>query len=149
MEVALRHYWRVVRDAVSSAAREAGFRISLAWSVLLGRFPIYRERRWWNRATETPILVDVEDWRDERLLFSILVWPSLESSVPTALRDQETRTRQAKEAFGRACNDLAWTTRFDTDFGLRWDPEREVWTAADGFSYEPPAKLGGGVVANA
>lgn len=141
MEV-IRRSWRKFVATAGGFKDEAGFRLSLAWAVLRGEYPLTRERRWWNRAVETPILVHVEDWRDERLLFSILVWPSLESPVRRALVDQETRARQVKEAFGRACSDLAWTTRFDTDFGLRWDSGREVWTATDGMAYEPPSLAG-------
>jgi hypothetical protein len=31
---------------------------------------------------------------------------------------------------------MAWSTRFDTDYGLRWDHTLRVWTASDGFAYD-------------
>jgi hypothetical protein len=45
--------------------------------------------------------------------------------------------------------ELAWSTRYEMDYGLRWDPEREVWEATDGFAYAPPEKvMGEGAVAD-
>jgi hypothetical protein len=31
---------------------------------------------------------------------------------------------------------MAWSTRFDKDYGFRWDHTRRVWTASDGFAYD-------------
>jgi hypothetical protein len=39
---------------------------------------------------------------------------------------------------------LNWSTRYEVDYGLMWDPESAVWTATDGFAYEPPARRPGG-----
>ena len=30
---------------------------------------------------------------------------------------------------------MVWSTRYETDPGLRWDPERQVWTS-DGFAFD-------------
>jgi len=94
------------------------------------------ERRWWNRAVETPVLIDVLNWTDERRIFSVLVWPSLESSAQEATRDHRERVRVVRGAIARGAAEMAWSTRFETDYGLRWDHERQVWTASDGFAYD-------------
>lgn len=78
MEVVTR-LWLAFAGAVGSFLDEAAFRLVLAFDVIAGRKPRRVERRWWNRATEAPVLVDVFDWTDDRLLFSVFVWPSLES----------------------------------------------------------------------
>jgi len=31
---------------------------------------------------------------------------------------------------------LAWSTRFETDYGLRWDHERGVWADSEGHAYD-------------
>ena len=31
---------------------------------------------------------------------------------------------------------MAWSTRFETDCGLVWNPKREVLVASDGFAYD-------------
>jgi hypothetical protein len=61
-------------ESVGGFIEEAAFRLVLAFGVLTGRMPRQVERRWWNRAVETPVLVDVFDWTDDRLIFSVLVW---------------------------------------------------------------------------
>ena len=137
----LRRLWRervgpffaAVLAALAAFWEEATFRASLACAVLAGRLPLRRERRWWNRATEPPVLIDAHDWTDERLLFSILVWPSLETA---GRYDQDERAREVKEAFGRVCADRAWSTYFETDHGLRWDAKREVWVGSDGYAFD-------------
>ena len=30
---------------------------------------------------------------------------------------------------------MTWPVRFETDYGLGWDPERQVWTASDIFPF--------------
>ena len=35
--------------------------------------------------------------------------------------------------------EMAWSTCYEVDYGLRWDHERQVWTAGDGFAYDAPA----------
>jgi hypothetical protein len=71
--------WQTFAWALGDFFEEAAFRLVLAFDVIVGRTPRQVERRWWNRAVETPILIDVLDWTDDRLIFSVLVWPSLES----------------------------------------------------------------------
>ncbi len=143
MEVA-RGFWRerVVPAYVALVASlvafwyEVTFRASLAWAVLAGRVPVEHERRWWNRAAEAPVLVDVSDWTDERLVFSILVWPCLESDRHRAGFDHERRVRDVKEAIAKGCTEMAWSTRFDTDHTLRWDQKRGAWVASDGCAFD-------------
>jgi hypothetical protein len=40
------------------------------------------------------------------------------------------------DARRRAENGAAWSTRYDVEDGLRWDAERSVWTASDGFAFD-------------
>ncbi len=128
--------WRAFACAVGDFLEEAAFRLVLAFDVLAGRMPRHVERRWWNRATETPVLVDVYDWTDERLAFSVLVWPSLESSAQEATYDHRERVRTVLGVVSKGAADMIWSTRFETDYGLKWDHARRVWTASDGFAYD-------------
>jgi hypothetical protein len=66
----------------------------------------------------------------------VLVWPSLESSVEDATSDHRERVRTVKEAIGKGAAEMAWSTRYETDCGLKRDHERQVWTARDGFAYD-------------
>jgi hypothetical protein len=128
--------WLSFAGVVGDFLDKAGFRVSLAWAVLLGRLPLQVERRWWNRATETPALVNVYDWTDERLVFSVLVWPSLESSEHDADYRFRQRVDEVKEAIAKGAAEKAWATLFETDYGLRWDLRRECWVASDGHAYD-------------
>jgi hypothetical protein len=129
-------WWLRLADAVGGFMEEAIVRTSLAWAVLRGRSPKPLEKRWWNRATETPVLVDVFDWTDERLIFSVLIWPSLESSAHEADNVLHQRVGEVKAAIARGAADKAWCTRFETDYGLRWDHERECWVDGGGHAYD-------------
>jgi hypothetical protein len=120
---------------VGSFLDEAAFRLVLALDVIAGRMPRQVERRWWNRAVETPVLIDVYDWTDERRIFSALVWPSLETSAHDAYAHHQ-RLEAVKRVIARGAAEMAWSTRYETDYGLRWDHERQVWTASDEFAYD-------------
>jgi len=109
--------------------------LSLAWAVLRGKSPKPVEKRWWNRATETPVLIDVYDWTDERRIFSCLVWPCLEALPEKAAHAQEARVKQVIRVLHAGAAEMAWSMRYEVDYGLRWDPDREVWATSDGFSY--------------
>ncbi len=142
MEVVAR-WCRRFADGVGDFIEEAAFRTSLAWAVLRGRSPKPLEKRWWNRATETPVLIDVYDWTDERHIFSVLVWPALESAPERAAHAQQERARQVIRVLHAGAAEMAWSTRYEVDYGLRWDHEREVWAADDGFAYAMPERVRG------
>jgi hypothetical protein len=74
-----KHAWIAFAGAVGAFLDEAAFRVVLAFRVLFGLAPIEVERRPWDRAIETPALLDVYDWTDGRLIFSVLIWPPVES----------------------------------------------------------------------
>jgi hypothetical protein len=105
---------------------------------LRGKSPKPVEKRWWNRASETPVLVDVWDWTNGRHIFSILVWPALEVPPSSAARAQQERAKLVRQVIARGAAELTWSTRYEVDYGLRWDHERQVWVATDGFAYAPP-----------
>jgi len=130
--------WYAFANTVGAFLEEAAFRTSLAWAVLRGKAPKAIEKRWWNRSLETPILIDVYDWTNERHIFSVLVWPSLEVPVDSyrdAARMQRERAEMVKEVIARGAAEKMWSTRFEVDYGLRWNHERQVWAAQDGFAY--------------
>ena len=46
------------------------------------------------------------------------------------------RVDEVKRAIARGAADKAWSTRFETDYGLAWDAKRQVWTDSEGFAYD-------------
>jgi hypothetical protein len=128
--------WLVLADVVGGFIEELIFRLVLAFNVLTGRVPVKAERRWWNRSLETPVLIDVYDWTNERLVFSVLVWPPLESSLEDAPHDHRERVGAILEAIAGGAADRAWSVRWEIDGNLWWDPGREVWVGTDGFAYD-------------
>jgi hypothetical protein len=128
--------WLGFANGVGGFIEELIFRLVLAFNVLAGRMPIKAERRWWNRAIETPVLVDVYDWTDERLIYSVLVWPSLESPPEDAPYDHRERVGEVLETIARGSADKAWSVRWEIDGDLRWDADRQVWVGGDGYAYD-------------
>lgn len=134
MEVA-RRFCRAVGAAVAAFVAEAAFRAELAFAVLAGRVPMVRPRRWWNRNAEPPTLIDVHDWTDDRLVFSVLVWPPLEGPVESCERDHHDRVHEVIRVLHGGATEMAWSTRYDVE-DLTWDVKREVWVGSDGFAYD-------------
>jgi hypothetical protein len=134
-------WWYAFANAVGGFIEEAAFRIALAWAVLRGKSPKPIEKRWWNRATEAPVLVDVWDWTNDRHIFSILVWPALEVPPERAARAQEERAKLVRHVIAKGAAEMMWSTRYEVDYGLRWDPDRQVWVATDGFAYPMPERV--------
>jgi len=139
LEVVVR-LWHKFADVVGGFIEEAADRTSLAWAVLRGRSPKPVEKRWWNRSTEAPVLIDVWDWTDDRHIFSVLVWPALEVPISEKTPDeaQRERAKQVMRVIHAGAAEMAWSTRYEVDYGLRWDHARQVWTATDGFAYAIP-----------
>jgi len=132
----LSRWWYSFATAVADLLDEAAFRVVLAARILAGRVPLETEKRFWNRSLETPVLVDVVSWVDDRRIASVVIWPPLESDKETAAADHYERAQQFKWVLAKGASELAWSTRFETDFGLRWDHARKVWSTSDGFSYD-------------
>ena len=40
------------------------------------------------------------------------------------------------EVLYAGASDMNWSTRYDVDGVLRWDPKREVWVGPDGFAFD-------------
>jgi hypothetical protein len=131
-------WWHAFANAVGTFIEEAALRVVLAWAVLRGKSPKPVEKRWWNRAIETPVLVEVYDWTDERLIFSVLVWPPLEAEPTEAYTHREKRLEEVLRVLHAGAAELVWSTRYEVDYGLQWDAERQVWAATDGFAYATP-----------
>jgi hypothetical protein len=125
-----------IAGAIVAFVAEACFRAELAFDVLRGRVPMVRPRRWWNRNAEPPTLVDVHDWANDRLIFSVLVWPPLDEPAETKARDHHERVHEIIWVLHAGATEMAWSTRYDVDDGLRWDAGREVWVGSDGFAYD-------------
>jgi len=134
VEVATR-WWLWVADAVGSFIEEAIARTSLAWAVLRGRSPKPLEKRWWNRGLEVPTLVDFYSWVGDRLIFSVLVWPPLESDQTTAKHDHRERVGEVIEAVARGATEKMWSTRWEVS-ELVWDHRRECWVGGGGHAYD-------------
>jgi hypothetical protein len=52
-----------------------------------------------------------------------------------------TEALEVLEAISRGAADRLWSVRYEVDGDLRWDHERQVWAGAEGFAYEPLAKV--------
>ena len=129
-------WWLRFADAAGAFLEEAAARVALAWAVLRGKSPKPVEKRWWNRSAESPALLDVYSWVDERLIFSALIWPSLETNSHNADRVFRERVREVQEVVARGAAEKMWSTRFEVDYGLTWDHRREVWVDGDGHRYD-------------
>jgi hypothetical protein len=126
----------VSAEAVGRFLDEAGFRCVLAYHVLAGKVPVKTKKRYWNRRFETPVLVELYSWVDDRRIASTLIWPSTGSEAEDAAYDHTMRVEQLKEVLLRGATEMAWSTRLEVDYGLQWDPDRKVWTCSDGFAYD-------------
>jgi hypothetical protein len=129
-------WWLRLADAVGGFIEEAIARTSLAWVVLRGRSPKPLEKRWWNRGLEIPTLVDFYSWVDDRLIFSVLVWPSLESSRQDASHDHHQRVEAVLEAVAKGAAEKMWSTSWEVDYGLTWDHSRKCWLDGGGHAYD-------------
>ena len=142
MEVAKRIWERLglavsgALDAFEDFMDEVSFRAGLAYRILRGRVPLQSEKRPWIRSVEAPTLCDVYSWIDDRLLFSILVWPSLESDRDNALLDQRERVEEVLGAFAEGAKEKMWSTYWEVEPNLKWDNSREVWTDYQGHAYD-------------
>jgi hypothetical protein len=136
----IRGWWTAFANAVGSFLDEAAFRTRLAWHVLLGRIPVESKHRRWNPEMERPAVIHVQDWVTSRHVLSVVVWPPLESKKHDAFFAHDQRVEQAKQVIARGCAELAWSTQFDVEYGLEWDPARKVWTDSSGFAYEYPER---------
>ena len=116
MAQALVRGWQRFADAVGGFIEEAAFRTSLAWAVVRGKSPKPVEKRWWNRSAECPVLIDVYDWTNDRLIFSVLAWPALEAPPERAAYAQQERAKQVLRVIhvGRprwpGARAMRWTT---------------------------------------
>jgi hypothetical protein len=128
--------WLALANAVGAFLEEVCFRLVLAFNVLADKTPIKAKRRWWNRAIATPVLVDVFDWTDERLIFSVLVWPPLEAESFEAYARHEERVEEVLRVLHAGAAQMARSPRYEIDNSLRWDHERECWVDGDGHAYD-------------
>jgi hypothetical protein len=131
--------WVAFANALCAFVEEAAFRTGLAFDVMVGKLPRKAERRFWNRSTETPVLADVYDWTDDRLIFSVLVWPSLDPNHRFALEAERAHRQRVEEvlaAIAKGAKEKMWSTRWEVDWGLEWDHERGAWVSPDGHAYD-------------
>jgi hypothetical protein len=128
--------WHAFACAIGDFLDAAAFRVVFAFDVILGSLPLEVEKRYWNRSLETPVSVDVGHWTNGRRIFSVLVWPPVESSLEDALEDYEQRVKAVRQAIARGANEMRWCICLETAYGLVWNPKREVWVASDGFAYD-------------
>ena len=131
----LARWWVAFATVAFDFMEELIFRLWLASNVLRGKVPQKAAQRWWNRAVEVPVLVDVYSWVDERLIFSTIVWPPLESAPRTAERDYRKRVEEVLGVIAKGASEKLWSTRWEV-CELAWDNEREVWVDGDGHHYD-------------
>jgi hypothetical protein len=142
MRSTLARWWYALADAVGGFIEEVIFRVVLAFKVLTGRVPLKVEKRSWSKLVEAPVLVDVYDWTNDRRIFSVLVWPPLEAPLDEAYSRHDERVSRVLEVIARGASEMSFSTRWEVDYGLRWNEERQVWTAKDGFAYEDTTEKG-------
>ena len=128
--------WLAFSNAFANTVEEVAFRVGLAFDVLVGRVPIRTDKRPWVRSAETPILVDVYDWTTDRLIFSVLCWPPLESDMGDAYQDHRERVEEVMTTFAEGAGRKSWSTYWEVDHGLVWDHRRECWQDGDGHRYD-------------
>jgi hypothetical protein len=130
--------WVTFARVVGAFLDECAFRVVLAFRVLFGLVPLEVERRPWDRAIETPALLDVFDWTDGRLIFSVLIWPPLEASASSGAADDAfyERISDVKQVIYAGAQDRALSTFVETTYGLRWDPGRVCWVDRDRHGYD-------------
>jgi hypothetical protein len=136
----VKRWWLAFSEAVGSFLDEAAFRVRLAGHVLLGRIPTETHHRKWNPEFERPSAVHVRDWVTGRHIMSVIVWPPLGCKPHDALFAHDRRVEEVREVIARGCAELAWSTSFEVERGLDWDPARRVWTDSSGFNYEYPER---------
>jgi len=134
------HMWKRFVSLLGAFLDELFFRVGLATYVLLGKMPRPIETRWWNRAIETPALLEVTDWVNGRKLFSVLIWPPLEVAPEEAQDAFYERVEAVKNTIANGAAAGGWSLMFSVDDSLHWDPDRGVWVAWDEFRYAPPSK---------
>jgi hypothetical protein len=93
---AIGHY-QGARERAKRSAQSA-----YEFSIPLPDGQCYATKRFWNRALETPVLIEVLDWTDERRIFSVLVWPSLESEAHEATHHHRERVQMVLETIASA-----------------------------------------------
>ena len=128
--------WYAFANGVGDFFEEAIFRLVLAFNILIGRVPQRAEKRSWIRSVEAPVLVDVHDWTTDRLLFSVLVWPPLETPGQAAPYEHHQRVEAVLEAFAKGAKEKMWSTYWEVDYDLQWDHKRECWVDGDGHRYD-------------
>jgi hypothetical protein len=136
----IRGWWYSFANAVGAFLDEAKFRTLLCLNVALGRIPTETKHRRWNPEMERPAVLHVRDWVTGRHILSVVVWPPLESKSHDAFFAMDRRVEQAKAVIAEGCASMAWSTAFEVEYGLTWDPARKVWTDSSGFSYECPKR---------
>jgi hypothetical protein len=62
-------------------------------------------------------------------------WAAITSSRPVVRKVLE-RGELVRHVIAKGASEMMWSTRFEVDYGLRWDHERQVWAASDGFAYD-------------
>jgi hypothetical protein len=49
---------------------------------------------------------------------------------------QQERAEKVFRVLHAGAAEMAWSTRYEVDYGLKWNHERQVWEASDGFAYD-------------
>ena len=62
----------------------------------------------------------------------------MEAEPTEAFALHDDRVEEVIAAISKGAADRAWCTRWAVDDSLRWDSERQVWVAEDGFAYAMP-----------
>ena len=131
-----KHAWIAFATATATFLEECILRVGLAFNILVGRVPQRTNKRPWVRSAETPVLVDCYDFTNDRQLFSILVWPPLESSREDAIYDHYQRVEGVLDAIAKGTEEKVWSMQWVVDYDLRWDPSRRVWVDGDDHRYD-------------
>lgn len=135
----LRRRRLALKQAIKEFTDELVFRARLCWRVASGRLPIEAERRPWDVRADRPVLIDVYDWTNNELVFSVLVWPPLDKDLRNqiaARRALDLRVAHVKDTVLRGAASRKWSMFIETDYGLEWNTARRAWVDSDGHAYE-------------
>jgi hypothetical protein len=81
------------------------------------------------------VKVDCYDWINDRLVFSVLIWPVLAAPPDEAYSRHDELVEAVLDAIAKGAAEKMWSVRWEV-YGLTWDHSRKCWVDGDGHCYD-------------